>query len=275
MKTNFDEIPEFVIFKELTSLDGMFGRGVIDPNYQSTYYKKEERFDYFKKVLDYYKNNNFEEMLREYIKVKARRKAGTMYGEYNNFTFNHPLVVMLSMFIEQGMLTRNLDFNPDVKLLDLSEEMDQQQLKRLNVDEGVIFADGKLLKVESNEAHKIAALWILLTGRNLKKAVRYTDDCIHPEPIFSSMSEYAKLGDTSIIISSAQARAMYNIHQAKSRRGYDFETVLANSADICITPDGDPETRLANCKTFERELGRDEFNARKVLEDLKSNAYLK
>lgn len=274
METNFNEIPEFMVFKELTSLDGMFGRGVIDPKYKSTYYKQEERLEYFKKVLEYYKNNGFEDLLREYIQLKATRKVTTKYGDYNNFTFNHPLVVMLYMFIEQGLLTRNLDFNPDLKLIDLSQEQDKQKSKQLGIKEGVIFADGKLLSIESNEAHKIAALWILLTGRNLKKAIRYTDDCIHPEPIFSSMSEYAKLGDGNIIISSAQARAMYNIHQAKSRTGHDFESVLENSRDLCVTPSGDPEIKLANCKTFERELGSDVFNARKVLEQLKENSFL-
>lgn len=274
MKTNFNEIPEFIIFKELTSMDGMFGRGVIDPNYESSYYKKEERLEYFKKVLNYYRENNFEEMLREYINVKANRKLSTMYGEYNNYTFNHPLVVMLSMFIEQGMLTRDLRFNPDMKLLDLSVEIDRKKLRQLNITEGVIFADGKLLKVESSEAHKIAALWILLTGRNLRKAVRYTDDCIHPEPIFSSMDEYAKLGDGSIKITDAQARAMYNIHLAKSRRVDDFESVLGNSGDLCITPHGDPQIRYANCKTFENELGSELFSARKVLERLKEDSFL-
>lgn len=274
MNTNFNEIPEFIIFKELTSLDGMFGRGVIDPNYVSDFYKKEERLEYFKKVLEYYKNNGFEDLMREYTTLKATRKASAAYGDFNNFTFNHPLIVMLYMFIEQGLLTRELEFNPDLKLIDLSEEMDKQKLKQLGIDEGVIFADGRLLRIKSNEAHKIAALWILLTGRNLRKAIRYTDDCINPEPIFSSMSEYAKLGDGNITISSAQARAMYNIHQAKSRRGYDFEYVLANSMDLCITPNGDPRTRLNNCKTFESELGSDVFSARKMLETLKSNSFL-
>ena len=274
MKTNFDEIPEFIIFKELTSLDGVFGRGVIDPNYQSSFYEKEERLEYFKKVLEYYKNNGFEELLGEYIELKATRKATTMYGNYNNFIFNHPLIVMLYMFIEQGLLTRELDFNPDLKLIDLSTEIDKQKLKDLKITEGVIFADGKLLRIESNEAHKIAALWILLTGRNLKKAVRYTNDCINPEPIFSSMSEYAKLGNGSIVISPEQARAMYNIHLAKSRRGHDFESILANSIDLCITHNGDPQIRLYNCRTLEGELGRDIFHARKVLEGIKGNSYL-
>ena len=88
------------------------------------------------------------------------------------------------------------------------------------------------------------------------------------------MDEYAKLGDGSIKITSAQARAMYNIHQAKSRKVDDFESVLANSMDLCITPHGDPEIRYANCKTFEYELGSEVFNARKVLERLKEDSFL-
>lgn len=274
MYLDFNTIPEFVLFKELTSMDEMFGRVVIDPNYEPRYFKKEERSKVFKEVLDYYRKNNFETLMNEFIEIKTNRTY-TLYDNYNNFVFNHPLVVMLYMFIEQGLLTRDLEINKDFKLIELGDEiLELTKLKDLKISEGVIFADGKLMKIKSNEAHKIAALWLLLTGRNLSKAIRYTNDCINPEPIFTSMDEYAKLGNDAIVISDQQAIAIYNIYKAKSRSSYDFYSVLANSANLCVTCDGEPNIRYANVRTLERNLGKDIFCAKDILSSLKLQSYL-
>ena len=183
------------------------------------------------------------------------------------------MIVMIRMFIEQGLLTSELQINSDVKKLYLGKEvLDRQTARELKVDEGIIFADGTLLKIDSKEAHKIGALWLFLNGRKLRKAIRYTDDCIHPEPIFTSLKEYADIEADEIVLTKEQATAIYNIHLSKSRAKVSFYDIVAGSKSLCITSNGNPETRLANAKMLERVLGRDVFDYKEVLEQLRYDA---
>ena len=277
MDIDFSSIPEYVLFKELTSLDEMNGRVVIDLDYEPKYFQKDERKIVFRELLNYYRENNFKELLDEYIMLLSRRSYSNLssIGSCDNFAFNHPIVVMIYEFIGQGLITKDLEINPDIKLLKLGEEIYERKVAReLKVGEGVVFADGTLMPIESKDAHKIATLWMILNGRNLRKAIRYTDDCIHPEPIFTSMNEYAKIGNGEIKVTAAQAMALYNIHLAKSRAQTSFTQILFNSADLCITAEGNPEIRYENLKMFERTLGLDVIKTRTVLEDLKYNSMM-
>jgi len=166
-----------------------------------------------------------------------------------------------------------LDIKIKLRLINLGEEiMEYAELKDKNITEGIIFKDGNLLPIKSNSAHKIGTLWTFLNGRKVDKAVRYTSDCIHPDPIFSSLSEYVKMDDNTIKITHEQAVAMYNIYKLKSQ--LTFEQVLENSADICITPTGDPAIRYENAKKFESALGKDIFDSKDVLLRLKSASYM-
>ena len=272
MDIDFSGIPEYVLFKDLTSLDEMNGRVVIDLDYEPTHFKKEDRKTVFRELLSYYKENNFKDLLDEYIMLLSRRSYSSLssIGSCDNFAFNHPIVVMIYEFIGQGLITKYLEINLDVKLLKLGENIyERKDARELKIGEGVVFADGTLMPIESKDAHKIATLWMILNGRNLKKAIRYTDDCIHPEPIFTSMNEYAKIGNGEIKITSQQAMALYNIHLAKSRAQVPFTQILFNSSDLCVTVDGNPEVRYENLKMLERTLGADVIKAREVLEDIK------
>ena len=280
MLIDFNKLPEYEIFEDLTTLDGMFGRGVIDTKKQPKHFDVSQRKEVFFEALKHFKENGFNELYEEYSNILKRKSYRNMdsINDYNNFTFNHPFVVMLYMFIEQGLLTRDLEPNPDLKLIKLGEEvLTVEKLKTMNISEGVIFADGTLMPIKSNEAHKIAALWMLLNGRSLHKAIRYTSDCIHPEPIYCSMSEYANLDTNTIMITKQQAIALYNIYlisTAKSTNKQSFAQVLENSTDLCVTVDGNAEVRYANAKTLERALGDDVFDAKEVLTDLKSKSFL-
>ena len=277
MDIDFSSIPEYVLFKELTSLDEIHGRVMIDLNYNPTYFKKEERKEVFRALLEYYKGNNFKELLDEYIVLLSKRSYANFasIGNCNTFEFNHPIVVMIYEFIGQGLITKELEINSSIKKIELGNLLltDKIKARELNIAEGVIFADGTLLRIESKDGHKIATLWMLLNGRSLGKAVRYTDDCIHPEPIFTSMNEYANLGDGSIIITEEQARAIYNIHMAKSNAYVDFKDILFNSTDLCIHANGNPEIRYINLKTFEKVLGDDIIKARTIIEDIRHQGY--
>ena len=256
----------------MTTLDKMIGFVTIDPNYEPKYFNKEERLEVFLKLLDYYRENNFDELQEEYLQVVANKSYSNMSSieMYNNFVFNHPMIVMLRMFIEQGLLTSDLKINSHVKKISLGEKIfERKSARELKIDEGVIFADGTLLKIDSKEAHKLGALWMFLNGRNLKKAIRYTDDCVHPEPIYTSMNEYADLGTNDVYITKQQAIALFNIHLAKSRSCVDFEHIIRNSKDLCITIEGTPEVRYENVKTLEKALGKEVFNAKNMLEQLR------
>lgn len=272
MNIDFNAIPEYVLFKDLTSLDEMNGRAVIDLDYEPSFFKKEERKTVFYALLQFYRENNFNELLDEYISLLSRRSYSNLssIGSCDNFAFNHPIVVMLYEFIGQGLLTRDLEINSDKKKIKLGEKVfERKEARELKVGEGVVFADGTLLTIESKDAHKIAGLWMLLNGRNLNKAIRYTDDCIHPEPIFTSMSEYVKLAKSKIVLTKEQAIALYNIHLAKSKCFVPFTQILFESKDLCITPHGNPEIRYANLKMFERVLGEDVIKTRTILEDIR------
>lgn len=277
MDIDFDLIPEYVLFKDLTSLDKMFGFVTIDTKYEPQNFKKEDRQKVFLNVLDYYRDNDFSDLMDEYIKLKGSKSYSNYQSVemYNNFVFNHPMVVMLEMFIEQGLLTSDLKINSHVKKISLGEEvLNRSEAKKLQIEEGVIFTDGTLLKIESKEAHKIGALWLFLNGRKLEKAIRYTDDCIHPEPIFTSMNEYANIGKGEIRLTKQQSVALYNVHMAKSRSNVSFEHVLEMSTDLCISWDGNPEVRYHNVKTLECVLGEVIFNAKQELENLRCQGAL-
>jgi len=273
MGIDFSSIPEYLLFEDLTSLDKIFGFVSIDIKHRPKHFKAADRHKVFLKMLDYYRDNGFNELREEYIQCRANKSYTNFQTVemYNNFVFNHPLIVMLEMFIEQGLLTRDLKINSHVKKINLGEEiLDRATARNMKIEEGVIFADGTLLKIESKEAHKIAALWLFLNGKNLEQAIRYTDDCIHPDPIFTSMSEYVKNIDSSDIwLTGCQAVAIYNIHLSKSRPNISFEKILENSKDLCVAWDGTPEVRYENVKLLERVLGKEIFNARKVLEKLR------
>ena len=280
MSIDFNKIPEYELFSDLTTLDGVMGRGVIDINAQPKYFDASERTEVFFKMMNHFKDNGFRELYEEYVNIlkhKSYRNMDSIYA-YNNFIFNHPFVVMLYMFIDQGLLTKDLEVNPDLKIVNLGDKvLEYSQLKNMNISEGVIFKDGALMPIKSNEAHKLAALWMFLNGKKLSKAIRYTTDCIHPEPIYSSMSEYANLPKDTICITEQQAVAIYNIYKlqtSKSCNRVSFEQVLENSQNLCITTDGEASVRYANAKTLERALGEETFNAREVLQDLKSKSFL-
>lgn len=280
MSIDFNKIPEYELFKDLTTLDSVMGRGVIDITAKPKYFNAEERKEVFFKMMNHFKDNGFRELYEEYVNILKHKSYSNMDSiyTYNNFIFNHPFVVMLYMFIDQGLLTRDLEVNPDMKLVGLGEKvLEYSQLKNMNISEGVIFSDGALMPIKSNEAHKLAALWMFLNGKKLSKAIRYTTDCIHPEPIYSSMSEYANLPKDIISITEPQAIAIYNIYKlqaSKSCNRVSFEQVLENSQNLCITSDGEPNVRYANAKMLERALGSEVFNARDILQDLKSKSYL-
>lgn len=272
MKVDFASIPEYVLFKDLTTLDKMIGFVTIEPDYEPQNFKKEERLHVFRAMLDYYRDNGFEELMQEYIRVCSAKSYSNFRSidEYNNFTFNHPMIVMLTMFIEQGLLTNDLKINSHVRKEYLGKEIyDRKKARELKIDEGIIFADGTLLKIESKEAHKLGSLWMFLNGRNLKKAIRYTDDCLNPEPIFTTLNEYANIGTDGILLTREQAVAIFNIHLAKSRAHVSFEHIVRGSKDLCISIEGNPEIRYENAKTLENALGKDVFNRREILEQLR------
>lgn len=272
MKIDFASIPEYVLFKDLTSLDKIYGCVTIDPSYEPTNFKKDDRATVFKELLEYYKNHEFKELQIEYFKLLSQ-KSYTNYRSiemFNSFVFNHPMIVLITMFIEQGLLTMDLDINSHVKKLALGNSVfERTQARELKIEEGVIFADGTLLKIESKEAHKIGALWLFLNGKKLHKAIRYTDDCINPEPIFTSLNEYAELKSSDIVLTKEQAVAIYNIHLSRSRTHIGFEQILKGSKDLSITADGNPEVRYENVKTLERVLGKEVFCARELLEEFR------
>jgi len=279
MQINFKEIPEYLIFKELTTLDEMFGRVIIDPSIKPTLFKAEERKEAFLEVLKQFKENGFYELYDEYCEILEHKTYRTFsnMNKFNNFTFNHPLVVMLHMFIEQGLLTKDLEYGENMKCINLGEKiMTKQELEDVRVSEGILFADGTLLRIFSNEAHKIGALWMFLNGRRLFKAIRYTTDCINPEPIFLGMGEYAKLNDNHVSISYEQAFAIYNIYRAIAikHKVKPFLDVLETSTDLCITSNTDAQIRYRNARVLQNCLGEEIFNAREVLEDLKFRDYL-
>lgn len=272
---DFDNLPEYKIFKDLTSLDSLQGRVVIDPNYKPKFFEAEQRKEVFLAAIKHFKEHGFYDLMEEYKTLLSNKTYSNMFSiqALENFNFNHPFVVLLYMFIEQDLLTSNLEINPNIKIINLGEEiMDYSELKDKNITEGIIFKDGNLLPIKSNSAHKIGTLWTFLNGRKVDKAVRYTSDCIHPDPIFSSLSEYVKMDDNTIKITHEQAVAMYNIYKLKSQ--LTFEQVLENSADICITPTGDPAIRYENAKKFESALGKDIFDSKEILSRLKSESYL-
>lgn len=280
MEINFKEVPEYLIFKDLTTLDEMFGRVVIDPSIKPQFFKPEERKEAFLEVLKQFKENGFYELYDEYCEILKHKTYSSFKNmdRFKNFTFNHPLVVMLHMFIEQGLLTKDLEYGDQMKCVNLGEKVySKEELEQLSVSEGIIFADGTLLRIFSNEAHKIGALWMFLNGRRLFKAIRFTTDCINPEPIFLSMGEYAKLDSNNVKISEEQAYAIYNIYRSISlkKRCKPFLDVLETSTDLCITSNTDAQIRYSNAKTLQRCLGEEIFNAKEVLEDLKFRDYLR
>lgn len=272
MEIDFNSIPEYVLFKDLTSLDKMIGFVTIDPNYEPQNFKKEDRKEVFLQMLKHYRENGFEELMHQYIKIRSLKSYTNFKSveEYNSFVFNHPMIVMLTMFVEQNLLTENLEINSAARKVFLGDEIyDRTKARNLKIDEGIIFADGTLLKIKSKEAHKLGALWMFLNGRRLGKAIRYTDDCVHPEPIFTSLNEYAKLSTCDVTITKEQARAMYNIHLAKSGAKVPFVDIVRGSKDLCISIDGNPSVRYDNAKTLESALGKDVFNAKEILEQLR------
>jgi len=272
---DFDKVLEYELFKDLTSLDSLYGRVIIDPNYEPRNFKPEERKDVFLAAIDYYKKNNFYELQEEYKELMARKTYSNLSSvqAVENFNFNHPFIVLLHLFIEQNLLTKDLEINPELRIINLGENiLDFSTLKGKNITEGIIFKDGYLLPIKSNSAHKIGTLWTFLNGRKVNRAVRYTSDSIHPEPVFCSMSEYVKMPEDTILITKEQAVAMYNIHKRKSR--LSFEQVLQTSDNLCITPKGNPEIRYANAKTLQEALGVEIFNAKDVLSRLKSESFL-
>lgn len=274
MNLDFSSIPEYELFTDLTTMDGMFGRGVIDLKIMPKHFKPEDRKEVFEQALKYYRENGFDELYEEYIMLMREKSYTNMISvdRYNNFTFNHPFIVMLYMFIEQKLLTKNLEYNSDKKLIRLGEGiLPVTELKNMNISEGIIFADGTLMPIKSAEAHKIGSLWMLLNGKKIHKAIRYTTDCINPEPIFTSMSEYVKMDEGTVVITKSQASAIYNIHKLKSTKS--FIDVLLNSEDLCITPTGDPSIRWSNAKALEAVLGSEVFNAQEVVKDLKLQSY--
>ena len=272
---DFKSIPEYEIFKDLTTMNEFDGRDIIDVEYQNKYFDKKDIKTVFQQYLEYFKQNGFEQLCEQYIDISTNRSYRNMSSihAYNNFKFNHPMVAMSYMFIEYGFLTRELQYNPDRLLIPLGAEvLPKTKLRDMNISEGIIFDDGTLMPIKSNKAHKIGALWVFLNNKSVKRMVRYTSDCINPEPIYTSLSEYVKMSHDNICITEEQAIAMYNIHTLKSTK--DFESVLENSRDVCITYDGDADIRLKNAKTFERALGKDVFDCKEVLYNLKSKSYL-
>lgn len=279
MELDLTNVPEYEIFKDLTTLDEMYGRVIIDPQMKPKYFKPEERKEAFKEVLRQFKQNGFDELYNQFLDL-YRNKLSYGYktmDNFNNFAFNHPLVAMLHMFIEQGLITRDLEYGDRAKIINLGEKiLTYDELKSYKISEGIIFADGTLLRILSSEAHKIGALWMFLNGRTMSKAVRYTTDCLNPEPIFLSMGEYAVLENNEVLITTEQAYALYNIYQATcvGRNVLTFEQVIQNSTDLCVTPNGNCDVRLANATKLERALGEDIFNKRKVFEELRTKRFL-
>jgi hypothetical protein len=272
---DFDKILEYELFKDLTTLDSLLSRVLIDINYETKYFKPEERKDVFLAAIKYYKEHNFFELQEEYKYLLSKKTYSNLNSvqAVENFNFNHPFVVLLHQFIEQNLLTNDLEINPELRIINLGERvMNYNELKGKNITEGIIFKDGYLLPIKSNSAHKIGTLWTFLNGRKVIKAVRYTSDCIHPDPIFCSMSEYVKMPQDTIKVTEEQAIAMYNIHQLKSNSS--FEQVLSKCDNLCITPTGDSAIRYDNAKTFQNALGKEIFDAKEIVSNLRSESFL-
>ena len=272
---DFDKILEFELFKDLTTLDSLYSRVLIDIDYKTKYFKPEERKEVFLAAIDYYREHDFFKLQDEYKNLLSKKTYSNLNSlqAVENFNFNHPFVVLLHQFIEQNLLTKDLKINPDLRIINLGERvMDYKELKGKNITEGIIFKDGYLLPIKSNTAHKIGTLWTFLNGRKVIKAVRYTSDCIHPDPVFCSMSEYVKMPEDTIRITEEQAIAMYNIHLLKSNSS--FEKVLSTSDNLCITPSGDAAIRYDNAKTFQNALGKEIFDAKEIVSNLRSESFL-
>ncbi|MBR2909937.1 MAG: hypothetical protein IKC11_06335 [Clostridia bacterium] len=222
----------------------------------------------FDDVLEYFKGADFDEF---FSLLDQRKDSDTeSIKVYNDYVQEHPMIELLGKFIRAKFL--DLDFNyKENYLISLGDELfEKEELRGLDIREGIILRDGGFLPVASKEAHRLGSIWLYVHGYRLETMVRYTSDYMK-EPYFSSMVDYVDMSSNAIAFSTSQAVAMCNILTAKCRR-LNFQEKFCEFTDLCLMPGADSYSMINNAMKLEDVLGKDVFDAHQVITDIRQEA---
>lgn len=198
--------------------------------------------------LDYYNDyllgvSDFD----EFLKVKAYMKGKKL--DFDGIKAVRTFVVY--GYVDADFLPKYTPIDLDV---DLSKvEAIKRQLKNGRLQDGVITPDGKYYVAYGG--HYVLNSWLMLNGVDTRKVVRVTTVSGMTPLLVSDMDGYCKMDDNPLMITPAQARAMYNLYKInKTHKDSNFQSTILESHKYGFLRRGSDLQLNENLSTIENEV---------------------